>query len=431
MSDGTLEIVLAVRGPDEARLVTALSEPGVGARVVRRCADVEELLAVTGAGLGTAAVVSADHPGLTRDAVTGLQTSGVRLLALVEVGAEWQRDRMLALGVDAVRPLDVAADEAVAALRATSDDVAGLAAGAVPASVPVLPGRSGRLVAVWGPHGAPGRTTVAVNLATELAARSPVPGQPQAPDVLLVDADTTTSSLAQHLALLDESSGIALAARAAGLGRLDGLALAELSPLLDTHLRVLTGIGRPSRWPELTLTSLEAVWAAAREIADLVVVDCGASIEEDEVLSYDTRAPQRNAATLATLRAADVVVVVGGPDPVSITRLVRALTDLDALGTPARRLVVVNRWRAARGRSASEVEEVLARRAGVVAPVLVPQDPVVDEALFAGRTLAEVAPHTAVRRSLADLARHVRGLVADPLGAAASAGPVAPSRVVH
>lgn len=423
MSDPDLDLVLAVRGPDESRLVTALAALGSGIRVVRRCADVEELVAVTGAGLGAAAVVSADHPGLTRDAVATLHAAGVRLLALVEAGAEWQHDRMLALGVDVVRSLDVAADDLVRALReggATVPDEL-----QAPTSVPARPGREGRIVAVWGPHGAPGRTTVAVNLATELAARSPLPGAPAPPDVLLVDADTTTSSLAQHLALLDESSGIALAARAAGFGRLDGLALAELAPLLDTHLRVLSGIGRPSRWPELTPVALDAVWAAARDIADLVVVDCAASVEEDEALTYDTRAPQRNGATLATLRAADVVVVVAGADPVSLTRLVRALGDLDAVGTQARRVVVVNRLRGARGRAADEVRETLARHAGLAAPVLLPEDAVVDQALFAGRTLAEAAPHTSVRRALAELAGHVRALAAHPAGSDPA------SRVVH
>lgn len=423
MSDGVLDVVLAVRGPDESRLVTALSAAGAGVRVVRRCADVEELVAVTGAGLGAAAVVSADHPGLTRDAVAALHDAGVRLLALVEVNAQWQHDRMLALGVDVVRTLDVEPDDVVRALR--EGGVTVLDEPQAPTSVPARPGRAGRIVAVWGPHGAPGRTTVAVNLATELAARSPLPGAAAPPDVLLVDADTTTSSLAQHLALLDESSGIALAARAAGLGRLDGLALAELAPLLDTHLRVLSGIGRASRWPELTPVALDAVWAAARDIADLVVVDCAASIEEDEALTYDTRAPQRNGATLATLRAADVVVVVGGADPVSLTRLVRALGDLDGVGTSARRVVVVNRLRGARGRAAGEVQQALARHAGVTDPVLLPEDAVVDQALFAGRTLAEVAPHTSVRRALAELAGQVRALATEGIGSGAR------SRVVH
>ena len=57
---------------------------------------------------------------------------------------------------------------------------------------------------VWGPTGAPGRTTLAIGLAAELAGS----GLP----TVLVDADTYGASVAQCLGLLDESSGLATAA---------------------------------------------------------------------------------------------------------------------------------------------------------------------------------------------------------------------------
>jgi Mrp family chromosome partitioning ATPase len=66
-------------------------------------------------------------------------------------------------------------------------------------------------VAVWGPTGAPGRTTVAVNLAAELA----LLGR----HTLVVDADTYGGTIAQAVGLFDESPGLAAAARAAGQGR--------------------------------------------------------------------------------------------------------------------------------------------------------------------------------------------------------------------
>ena len=63
-------------------------------------------------------------------------------------------------------------------------------------------------MAVWGPTGAPGRTTVAVGLADE-AARLGI-------STLLVDADVYGGVVAQVLGLLDESPGLAGAARLAG-----------------------------------------------------------------------------------------------------------------------------------------------------------------------------------------------------------------------
>jgi Mrp family chromosome partitioning ATPase len=61
-------------------------------------------------------------------------------------------------------------------------------AASLPLARPLEPG-NGRVIAVWGPKGAPGRTTVALNLAFEAA--------PLAGETLLVDADTYGGSIAQ------------------------------------------------------------------------------------------------------------------------------------------------------------------------------------------------------------------------------------------
>src|SRR5690606_13640166 len=155
------------------------------------------------------------------------------------------------------------------------------------------------------------------------------PGQVAA---LLVDADTYGGAVAQSLGILDEAPGIAAATRTASTGRLDAVTLAALAPRLDRGLRVLTGLARADRWPELPASGLEVVWDAARALAATTVVDCGFSLEQDEALSYDTRAPRRNAATLSALEVADQVVVVGTGDPIGLQRLVRGLGDLDSLG---------------------------------------------------------------------------------------------------
>ena len=76
---------------------------------------------------------------------------------------------------------------------------------------------SSRAPAGWSPSGvptgAPGRTTVAVGVATELAAA----GTP----TLLADADVYGGVVAQVLGFLDEAPGLAAAARLANNGQLD------------------------------------------------------------------------------------------------------------------------------------------------------------------------------------------------------------------
>lgn len=436
-------VLAAVRGAAETDVVLALGAPGAGITVTRRCGDVVELLAAASAGAGAVAVLSGDLPGLDRETVARLHAAGVRSVALDDAHAA---DRLRALGIDVVLSGGAAraADVLVAAVREAALGN-GAAAGderqdlEEPGSdtAPEQPSGRGRVVAVWGPVGAPGRTTIATELAAELAglarrgatgrartaraaAGTPAPTGP----VLLVDADTYGSSLALRLGLLDDAPGIAAACRAARQGTLDAAALARQSPLAAPRLRVLTGITRAARWPEVPASGLEVVLETAREVAAWTVVDTAATIEADEVLMYDTHAPQRNAATLAALAAADDVVVVGTADPLGIQRLVRALEELReapvAVPTPA--VVVVNRVRpAAVGRQPeAAVRDAMARYAGLHDLVLVPEDaPALDAALLAGRTLAEHAPGSAARASVAEVAARLRVAVPEPVATVA------------
>lgn len=393
-------VLCAVRGPAEALLVQAVDATGGALAVTRRCADLVELLAAAEAGLGRLAVVSAELDHLDREVVADLHRGGVRVVCVADQTRPWLTDRLAACGADLVVPPpgDLTAaravvDRAAALLDAAPEQVPDWLA---PAATPV---RQGHLVAVWGPAGAPGRTTVAVNVAAELGALGR--------SALLVDADTYGGAVAQVLGLLDEAPGIAAAARAAGQGALGLPELGRLAPLAGDGLRVLSGVSRPDRWPELPAATLDGLWPVARALADWTVVDTGFCLERDEALTFDTRAPQRNAATLSALEAADVVVAVGSGDPVGLARLVRGLAELDALGLTGRRQVVVNRVRAsvAGPDPARAVGDALARYAGVGGALVVPDDRAAcDAALLAGRTLREQAPGSPARKALAGLA---------------------------
>ena len=265
------------------------------------------------------------------------------------------------------------------------------------------PDHEGLLIAVWGPTGAPGRTTVAVNLATELSRTGA--------RTLLVDADTYGGSVAQVLSLLDEAPGLAAAVRAADHGSLDLPGLARLAPEVTPGLRVLTGIPKAERWPELRAPALEHVLTLGRRLARFTVLDCGFNLEDDEELSYDTRAPRRNAATLVALALADRVLAVGAADPIGLQRLVRGLQELSVMPVPAP-VVVVNKLRASAVGSHPEqrVRDALARFAGVQEPRFVPDDrDALDAAVLAGRALAESAPTSPARRAIAALADDYAG----------------------
>lgn len=260
------------------------------------------------------------------------------------------------------------------------------------------------ITVVWGAHGSPGRTTVAVNMAAELAGAGH--------RVLLIDADTTASGVVTHLGLLEESAGLAQACRQADLGRLDAARLRRASTVAEirgSRVHLLTGLPRASRWPELRSRALREVLQLARNEYPYVIVDVSASFEQDEELTYDTAAPQRHAATVCALQEADRVLALGACDPVGFPRLVKSLEDIrhDVPEAPAAEAVITKLRRGVVGRSPQEQLRSTWQRFGPGGrePVFLPWDAeACDAALLNGQTLAEAAPDSEIRRRIAAVA---------------------------
>lgn len=440
-------VVTAISDRWESALVTTL-ERGTDAQIARRCPDLADLLAVAGSGLAEVALVSADLRSLDRTALDHLRECAVTVVGIYPPGDETAQRHLLQLGIATNISADASAEviqEVLDGLDAPSGEPGseatwipqGLGAantgGPHGLTTPALHGGSrglepdqpgtpgtardsegeaplGAIIAVWGPAGAPGRTTVALNLASELARL----GQP----TVLVDADTYGGCIAQALSLLDEAPGLAAATRSADQGSLDLAALARLAPEVSPGLRVLTGIPKAERWPELRAAALEHVLTLTRRLARFTVIDCGFSLEDDEELSYDTLAPRRNAATLTSLAVADRVLAVGAGDPIGLQRLVRGLQELGTVASPSP-TVVINRVRssAVGPRPESRIRDALTRFAGIDDPRFIPDDPAsLDGALLAGQSLAEAAPDSTVRKTLVALASEICGVPAPHTG---------------
>ena len=412
-----LQVFTAVTGASwESELVGELDRADHGVTVVRRCVDVSDLLAAASTGIGQAALLSAELRRLDADTVARLAEAGVAVVGLVDPGDERATARLRQLGVARVLPADADPEEIARALREAASgapvpgghDVAdprsALPSLGVPPGADERPSGRGRLVAVWGPAGAPGRTTVAVGLADE-AARLGV-------STLLVDGDVYGGVVAQLLGLLDESPGIAAAVRRAATGSLDAAALARLAWAVTPQLRVLTGLARADRWPELRPRAVTTVLEEARRLVALTVVDLASCIEEDEELSFDTAAPRRNGATLAVLEQADTVVCVSGADPVALQRTIRALGELRDVLPDVQPVLVVNQVRRGPvpGDPEREIATALGRFAGSGVAAFLPADRrATDAALAAGRTLGEVAARSPLRTGLRALAAHLSG----------------------
>lgn len=433
-------ILVALTAAEEVRFVTTV-DAARACVVARRCPDVPDLLAAAAAGVGSCAAVSPDLPHLERDVVDRLRLLGIPVLGVTAAGDEPGERRLRQLGVERVVTSAATAEEIDDAVTELAGEVTGRRLRRIQGPAPDHTGLDGDdhdrrldaaltgdlaalhrpaptdppaqapeadtdpvhgdVVAVWGPIGSPGRTTVAVTIAAEYASAGA--------RVLLIDADTYGASVAQSLGLLDDSPGLAAVARAAEQGSLDVAALLRRAPEVGDRLRVLTGLPRADRWPEVRDAAMGDILDVASRAAEVVVVDCGFSLEADEELSYDTLAPRRNATTLTTLERADHLVVVGAGDPVGLQRLVRGLTELGHVPSPEP-LVVVTKVRAASAgpHPAAAIREVLGRFSGVDEVTVVPDDrDACDAAMLAGRTLVEHAPTSRARVAIRELARRV------------------------
>jgi|DEB0MinimDraft_3_1074331.scaffolds.fasta_scaffold10233_3 Flp pilus assembly CpaE family ATPase len=384
--------------PHEAELVERLTRPGTSVSVVRRCMDSVDLIGAAMSGAAAVAVVSAGLPRLGRETLARLAAAQVTTVGIALDGDDEGMRTLRALDLPVITVPTDDLDAAVAALARAAE-------GGTPAPRHDAPAREaiatrGSLMAVWGPTGAPGRTTIAIGLADEMS-RAGTPA-------LLVDADTYGGSVATQLGLLDDVSGIVLACRRADAGALDDAGLASAARSLDTRLRVLTGIASAARWPELRSAALGRLWEVCRSMPGVTVVDAGFGLERDEELLHDTRTPRRNAATLTALEAADVVIAVGSADPVGIERLIAGLDDLRRVVPEAPVRVVVTRVRSSvLGRAPeAQIQEALRVHAGVTDVTCIPDDRAAfDLCLREGRTLAEVAPKSPARRVLREFAR--------------------------
>ena len=398
----------------EPAALETLSAPGpVG--LVKRCLDLSDLLATASTGTAQVAVVSDQLPGLDADSLDRLARDGVRTVAVTSAASAGRRNgedapamraRLLRMGVARVVDEDAVASLTQHVLDAVEQELRPAAASASESRVVVEPPdaavldedaelRRGRVVAVWGPTGAPGRTTVAIGLAAETAARGSA--------VTLLDADPYGGAVGQHLAVLDEVSGLLAAARLANSGQLDRVRLAGLARDVGPGLRLLTGLPRPDRWTEVRPQAVGDVLAAARLLDEYVVVDTGFGLPSTPLDPFAT-GPSRDEITLAVLEEADHLVVVGSADPVGLTRLVRSLRDVEEVSPEGPDLVVVNRMRSSLGWSAREISDLVAQVAPRSRLVFLPDDRIaVDRALVSGRTLIE-SGDSPLRRAMAELA---------------------------
>ncbi|MCT9818717.1 P-loop NTPase [Microbacterium sp. W1N] len=380
--DGAEVELVAARAPAEA-VADAVAGP-LSAQVLAALSRADVL------------IIDATRDGLTADLVAVCDRFSVRIVARC-IGASGHRLAEM-FGVAAHDDTAPAADF----LRE-------------PAAAATGPSERGRVIAVWGPAGAPGRTTVATGIAVELARRGHRVG--------LVDADSHAPSLALSLGIADEGPGFPAACRQAARGALTVAELQRIAVPLGP-VEVLAGINRPARWPELSHERVVAALDVCRDWVQMTVVDLAGPLERDEEIVSDLEGPRRNAATLAALSAADLVVGVCAADPVGVSRFVRGHAELRAVigATPLRVLVNKTRNGALGIDARGQVRRTLERFAGLSDISFAPWD---QKATDAALLTAQPAGRAAGRSPLAAALRRFTEDAIDrsPAPRAAASGP--------
>lgn len=451
-------------GDDDGAVLARIEDARSAMTVVRSCFELSEALASVTGGMADALILIGRPEDLTLSLVESVRDAGARMVVMADAASpaagttpDWG---IVTIPLDATVELIAQALETEQASVFRDPGVSGtfgeaggphrggsvaearhdtvqeqgfplseapLAGTSADTDLPAaerLAEPSGRCLAVWGPLGAPGTTTVAINLAVEAASRGL--------EVCLVDADILGASIAASVGLLEEGSGLSRACRAAERDQLTAETFREYTDRIrigKAACHVLTGITRPDRWIEIREAALRAVLGQARTIFDVVVVDTSFTLEREEELDFDPGAPQRNAATITAVTEADEVVVLGQADAIGIPRLVRAVEELRENHPEVHPRVVVNKLRD--GAVSAEAENEVRGawlRFGPPVPLelFLPQDQTAcDKALLWATSLGQAAPKsplTAAVRKLGDLL--LDGASSTPVSAPrASSGP--------
>lgn len=174
------------------------------------------------------------------------------------------------------------------------------------------------VIGVTSPHGSTGKTTVAINIALELAAEKA--------RVLLIDGDIQGPAVANHFLLSEQPAGLAAALRIASQQRFDLEQLERLSfQFQRTTLRIMPGSQLFPSTP-IEQSSLEALLETARSGYEFTVVDLGC-------LNPDAEGLQQRL-TKSIIGLADRTLLVSLADPIGLFRLLNIEQYLGTLSVP-------------------------------------------------------------------------------------------------
>lgn len=410
---------------DEGGIVQAIDARN-DLKVVRRCADLPEVRAAVRAGIADLVIVRAAELDLDALVIEELRLAGAGVILLVD---DSMRAHARSLGADALAEkgnpaqvvealeahlrgrhtpfpsgemppdpfIEACVQDEEDAVDTDTETETALSSSPVPEQEDI----QGKILAVWGTSGAPGRSTVALGLAHALAEHAAT---------ILIDADLHNPSLAHMAGIPVDSSGIAALARAALRGNLDEKSLDSALIPYTVQLSILSGLTTPHRWREVGPAALDAIVTAATRLCHWVVVDL-AAVSLDEVADETRHMGSRDDTTAAILRRADEIFCVSRADILGISRLTHALAWLDEVEVSAEPRIVVNKVSSSAtgprpsGAIGAALQAIIPGRSAH----LIPEDGAVATGLLKGRSVVLASPKSPAAQALVEVARSLDG----------------------
>ncbi|CAN5725133.1 P-loop NTPase [soil metagenome] len=347
-------VTLAGDSEREANLAAQLSARS-DAELVLRCMDrVELLAAIRGGGLD--AVVSVGAPAwLDAQCLDEANRADIPIVGVV--GDPLDAEALRGFGA-AVLTSDATVEEIIETCAAPQERVVRRPL----SSQPSMP--KGKVIAMWGPKGAPGRTTLAIELAAELAASER--------ETLLVDADPYGGDSLQLLGVIDELPSVVWATRMAAKEELDAGRLSlDLRRVGKNGPVLLPGLARADLWAEVSDFGWRQLLQVARASYVFTVCDVGFCLEPERV-AYAGLGEGRNMMARSTIIEADHVVAVCRADLVGTKNFLWAFEELESLVDKDDVFIVANRVKQSEQR---EVGDLIRRHLGKRPIAYVPDRP--------------------------------------------------------
>lgn len=245
------------------------------------------------------------------------------------------------------------------------------------------PDASGVVIAVTGPGGGSGKTTLAINVALAATLRGA--------STVLVDGDLSFGDVAVMLDIAPNGGTLAdLAVDGSGLD-VDPHELAHILRRHSSGLGVVLGPGDPRTAAALPAPLIAAVASALARDHDAVVVDLPGLLDDGAIATLDT---------------ADAIVIPFVPHAAGVNGVGAYLSLIEQLGLGDRAVPVVNRHDWFLGLAADDVARALGR------PLihLVSHDEGAAAAINAGRPLVTTGFRSAYASDVARLAGDLVGL---------------------